>query len=102
MNADLSHRAHYQSNGWVIVRRLFDPSVIAHAATEAEGLIRRTELIDVQNLRCRWTTHATTGECVFETFDPVADLSPACAAIARSPQLLKLVASLYGEEACLL
>ena len=91
----------YERDGFLIVRRFFSPERIAGALDEAEGLLRRTELIHTDNLRCRWTTDAGTGACVFETFDPVADLSPACGKLATDPRLLAAIGALYGEEACL-
>jgi ectoine hydroxylase-related dioxygenase (phytanoyl-CoA dioxygenase family) len=42
-----------------------------------------------------------TGECTFETFDPVIDLSPACRGLAYHPRLLALLRDVYGEPACL-
>lgn len=91
----------YGLDGYLIVRNFFSPAQIAAAADEAEGLLGRTELIHTDNLRCRWTTDTGNGACVFETFDPVADLSPACAALATDPRLLAALGALYGEEACL-
>jgi ectoine hydroxylase-related dioxygenase (phytanoyl-CoA dioxygenase family) len=36
---------------------------------------------------------------VFDCFDPVIDLGPTCARIARDPRLLEAVGTLYGEPA---
>jgi ectoine hydroxylase-related dioxygenase (phytanoyl-CoA dioxygenase family) len=91
----------YHDLGYLIVRSFFPPDLIQGALRDSEGLLRRTELIDTNNLRCRWTTNAASGECVFETFDPVADLSPACGALATDSRLLAAVGARYGEEACL-
>jgi 2-aminoethylphosphonate dioxygenase len=91
----------YHRDGFLILRGFFETDQILRAAAEADGLLGRTELIHTDNLRCRWTTDATTGDCIFETFDPVADLSPACGAIATEDRLLAAISALYGEEACL-
>jgi ectoine hydroxylase-related dioxygenase (phytanoyl-CoA dioxygenase family) len=91
----------YDRDGYLILRGLFAPDRLAAAAAEADGLLRRTELIHTDNLRCRWSTHAQSGECIFETFDPVADLSPACGQLATDPRLLAALSALYGEQACL-
>ena len=40
-----------------------------------------------------------TGECTFETFDPVIDIAPVCDRLAHHPRLLDLLATLYGEPA---
>src|SRR5205823_8016427 len=53
------------------------------------------------NLRCRWQPHTRTGESLFECFDPVIDIAPVCARIARDPRLLEPLAALFGEPACL-
>src|SRR5262249_14098860 len=67
---------------------------------EAEALLLfRRELIDTANIRCRWQPHVETGECLFETFDPVIDLGPRCAAVATDARLLAALGDLYGEPA---
>jgi hypothetical protein len=43
----------------------------------------------------------SAGECIFETFDPVADLSSAVGGLAIHPRLIAAISKLYGEEACL-
>jgi hypothetical protein len=91
----------YEQDGFLILPGFFSPQEIAVAADEAAVLLGRTELIHTDNLRCRWTTDATTGACVFETFDPVNDLSPACGRLATDQRLLAAIGALYGEEACL-
>jgi len=96
-----AQRDRYDQDGYLILRGFFTPTQIAPAATEAEGLLRRTELIHTDNLRCRWQTDAQTSACIFDAFDPIADLSPACGRLATDPRLLAAVGALYGEEACL-
>jgi ectoine hydroxylase-related dioxygenase (phytanoyl-CoA dioxygenase family) len=95
-----SLEAAYDRDGYVVVRELFPPKLMAAAATEAEALPEQfNHLVDVKNIRCRWKDNVFTGECTFETFDPVIDLSPACDEIARHPLLLAVLAELYGEPA---
>ena len=96
-----AQRSQYDEDGFLILRDFFSSAQIADLACDAEALLRRTELIHTDNLRCRWKDHAQTKECLFETFDPVNDLSPACARISTDPRLLAAVSALYGEEACL-
>src|SRR4030095_7945102 len=91
----------YKEDGFLIVRGLFTADEISALDAEAERLYRRSGLIDTDNIRCRWQNHFQTGECRFDCFDPVIDLSPAYERVARSPQLLDLVGQLYGERACL-
>ncbi|HEY2785094.1 MAG TPA: phytanoyl-CoA dioxygenase family protein, partial [Fimbriiglobus sp.] len=95
-----SQKADYDRTGFVVVRELFPPSLMAEAAVEAETLPERFKnLISVRNIRCRWQDNVFTGECTFETFDPVIDLSPACKEIALHPKLLDVLADLYEEPA---
>jgi hypothetical protein len=89
----------YEAQGFLIVRGVFAEQEIAAAADEADRLLERKDLIDIRNLRCRWQPHCDDGECLFETFDPVIDIAPVCAALARGSTLLELLASLYGEPA---
>ncbi len=98
-HADL--RSDYQQDGYLIVRELFGKSEIAAAAAEADELLKRTDLIDTGNIRCRWQPHVQTGDCLFETFDPVLDLAPTCGGLATGGRLLTLLETVYGEPACL-
>jgi len=93
--------ASYHETGFLIVRGVFAPEEIAEVAREAQQLVNRKELIDSDNIRCRWSNHHETGECRFDCFDPVIDLSPVCGRIARDRRILGTVSALYGERACL-
>ncbi len=93
-------KSEYDDNGFVVVRGLFPKELMARAAAEAEALPeRRKELVSVKNIRCRWQDNVFTGDCTFETFDPVIDLGPASRDIALSPVLLEVLGQLYGEGA---
>lgn len=94
-----AQRAAYDRDGYVVFRGVFDPAEMAVAAIEAERLYGRDDLKDTNNIRCRWKDHAATGECLFECFDPVADISPVMAELARDPRLTEVVSALYGEPA---
>lgn len=89
----------YQDDGFLVVRGLFEPAEMAMASMEADRLLDQVNLQDTKNIRCRWQNHVETGECLFETFDPVSDLSPLCNQLARDGRLLALMADLYGETA---
>ena len=102
MNATpIADRDAYEADGFIVVRSLFGPQEMEAAAAEAHALLSRRDLISTRNLRCRWQPNVETGECQFETFDPVIDLSPACARLANDARLLAVLAALYGDEACL-
>jgi 2-aminoethylphosphonate dioxygenase len=96
-----SRRGDYERDGYVIARGLFTCAEMNRASDEADVLLRRIDLIDSNNLRCRWQTNVQTGACSFETFDPVLDIAPACRALAHDARLTGLLAELYGEPACL-
>ncbi len=94
-------RDFYHEQGYLILRDFFPSQLMAEAASEADALWRRHDLIAIDNLRCRWQTNIHTGVREFETFDPVLDLAPVCARIAHDARLLAVLAALYGDEACL-
>jgi hypothetical protein len=88
----------YELRGHLTLRGVFSPAEIAAASDEAERLAARRDLIDVKNLRCRYQPHIGGGKCVFETFDPVVDISPVCADLARDRRILDPLASIYRDE----
>jgi ectoine hydroxylase-related dioxygenase (phytanoyl-CoA dioxygenase family) len=96
-----AQRDFYREQGYVILRNLFPAELMAEATAEADALLRRQDLIAVENLRCRWQTNVHTGACEFETFDPVIDIGPVSRRLAHDARLLAALAALYGEEACL-
>jgi ectoine hydroxylase-related dioxygenase (phytanoyl-CoA dioxygenase family) len=95
-------RRDYDENGFIVLRGVFQAEETARLACEADRLLDRSDLIDKQNLRCRFQGNCTGGDCVFETFDPVIDLSAAIRDIALDSRILDLLAEIYREEACLL
>jgi 2-aminoethylphosphonate dioxygenase len=91
----------YHNDGFLVLRNVFSSAEMAELQAEAARLFERTDLIDVNNIRCRWKNNAESDQCSFDCFDPVIDLGPVCARIARDPRILKAVGALYGEPACL-
>jgi ectoine hydroxylase-related dioxygenase (phytanoyl-CoA dioxygenase family) len=91
----------YQESGFAVVRGVFTIPEIAAVSEEANRVLRLNQLIDINNLRCRWQNHYQTEECRFDCFDPVIDLSPVIERMARDQRILDIVSALYGEEACL-
>lgn len=93
--------AQYHRDGFLVLRDVFSPSEMAALEKEAARLFQRQDLIDHENIRCRWQNHVETGECRFDCFDPIIDLGPVCEKFARDPRILEAVGGLYGEKACL-
>ncbi len=98
---DESALTQYRADGYAIVKHVFSPGEMAALSEEANRLFALGDLIDVDNLRCRWQNHVETSECRFDCFDPIIDLSDAFERAARDERLFDIVASLYGEPACL-
>jgi ectoine hydroxylase-related dioxygenase (phytanoyl-CoA dioxygenase family) len=97
-----ARREAYDRDGFVVVRSLFDADEMRDAAAEADRLFTGYEhLKSVKNIRCRWQDDVFTGECTFETFDPVIDIGAVCKRLALHPRLLDVLGELYGEPACL-
>ena len=98
-----AHQSHqrqfYESEGYVVVREVFNRHVMAELSAEAERLLERRDLIVSDNIRCRWQNHFETNACLFDCFDPVIDLGEFCTQVAHDNRLLAILASLYGEPA---
>jgi 2-aminoethylphosphonate dioxygenase len=89
----------YHDDGYLIVRGVFAEVEMAALAAEADTLFNRHELIDTQNIRCRWQNHADTGECRFDCFDPVIDIGPVCRYFAYDRRLFDILRAIYDDEA---
>ena len=100
-SSEASPAAQYGVDGFVVIRNVFSAEDVAELDAESWRLLARRDLIDSNNLRCRWQNHCDSGECRFDCFDPVIDLSPACARVARDQRILDEVSALYSEHACL-
>jgi 2-aminoethylphosphonate dioxygenase len=95
-------RQAYEETGFLIRRSVFSREEMRAVDQAAQRLLDRTDLIDKQNLRCRFQGNCSGGDCVFETFDPVIDLGAAFRELALDSRILELLAEIYGQEACLL
>src|SRR5262245_12151789 len=89
----------YHDDGYLIVRNVFSEDEMSSLAAEADALFQRTELIDTQNIRCRWQNHAETKECRFDCFDPVIDIGPVCKFFAYDRRLFDILRGIYGCDA---
>src|SRR5262245_50736595 len=91
----------YETEGYLVLRGVFSSEEVSALDAEAVRLLHRTDLMDTNNIRCRWQDNVVTGECRFDCFDPVIDLSSLYGGVARDQRLLGTISSLYGEPACL-
>ncbi|HEX4132653.1 MAG TPA: phytanoyl-CoA dioxygenase family protein [Pirellulales bacterium] len=89
----------YEGDGFLIVRGVFSSDEMMALEREASALWWRKDLIDTKNIRCRWQDNVESGECTFECFDPVIDLGPVAAQMARDPRIVEPLASIYGSPA---
>ncbi len=84
----------YARDGFVVFRGLFSPAEIREAATNVDRVREQfRHLISVRNRRCRWSDNVHTGECQFDAFDPIIDLSPASRRLAYDRRLLDALAA---------
>ena len=99
---DAAQVAQYHADGFLVVRQVFSAERIAELDAEAQRVRARSDLIDTNNIRCRWQNHVETGECRFDCFDPVIDLSDVCERAARDPRLLEIVErpAMASRHAC--
>lgn len=98
---DSSLREFYDRNGFVVVRGAFSEKEIHALDEEANRLLKCEHLIDKLNMRCRWQDNLFTGECQFETFDPIIDLSALLHDVAHDDRIFDILQQIYGEPACL-
>ena len=91
----------YHERGYLVLPGLFSREEMADVSGECDSLLRRNDLIDSDNLRCRYQPNESGGPCLFETFDPVIDIAPRCAAVAADRRIHSVLAEIYDDEAFL-
>ncbi|MGH7137263.1 MAG: phytanoyl-CoA dioxygenase family protein, partial [Pirellulales bacterium] len=101
MNVLQSQLDVYQETGYLVLRGLFSGEEMAALAGECDSLLQRTDLIHSDNLRCRFQPHENGSPCLFETFDPVVDIAPQCAAVAADRRVHEVLEQIYEDDACL-
>jgi ectoine hydroxylase-related dioxygenase (phytanoyl-CoA dioxygenase family) len=88
----------YHGRGFIVRRGVFSAEETAEFAAETDRLVtERRDLIDPNNLRCRFMKHAESGDSQFEVFDPVLDVSLVAARFAHDRRILAMVESIHGE-----
>ncbi len=89
----------YEAQSYLVVRGVFGRDDVADMSADAARLVERRELMQSDNLRCRWQNRCESEACMFDAFDPVIDLSPACDQVAHDFRLMAILASIYGGPA---
>jgi len=83
--------ADWKANGWCLVPAYLDAAELAKLRAEAERLFRDQALFDQRGAVPNSTTRA-------DRLDPVIDVSPTFAELARDSRLLGLVGNALGGE----
>jgi ectoine hydroxylase-related dioxygenase (phytanoyl-CoA dioxygenase family) len=86
----------FHAEGFCVLREFFSAEDIAALDADATLLLERRDLMDTNNIRCRWQDDVETGACVFDAFDPVIDLSSTCAQVANDSRIYELLHAIYG------
>jgi len=89
----------YRANGFLVLRALFSGAEVERVAADADELAARHDVLQPENLRCRFQPHIETGDNLLEAVDPVVDLCPAVARVAADPRLLEPLGVLLGSPA---
>jgi hypothetical protein len=90
----------YRTEGYLVRRKVFRADEMSALAADVDRALRaHGALTDANNMRVRFRPHHLTGEPVFETFDPISDLSPLARRVADDPRILDCLHDLYGEAA---
>lgn len=91
--------ATYRRDGFLILRRVIAPDEIARLAADCDVLARRDDILQPENMRCRFQPHIESGENLLEAVDGIIDLCPAVERIARDLRLLGPLGELFGAPA---
>jgi hypothetical protein len=90
-----SQPGNWDADGWLLVPEFLDPSSLAALREESERLLEQPELFDQRGAVPNSPTRS-------DRLDPVIDLSPLFAELARSRPLLDAVSGVLGGEARLM
>lgn len=101
LNIDRAQTDFWHDNGFLIVREVFEPDEMAQLSEAAWQLTHAVDLIDKNNLRCRFQQTFDDSDCLWEAFDPVIDICDCCNRFATDQRVMSVLARLYGEPACL-
>lgn len=89
----------FAQDGYLVLRGLLPRTAVDAVLADAERLLGDAALVHPDNMRCRFHVHPETGAQILDAIDPVGDLSPAVAELARDRLLTGPMADLFGEPA---
>lgn len=92
--------AFYRDQGYLILRNVFSGDEIAAASAECDHLLTMKELIHPHNIRVRYKVVEGSDQIAFDVFDPVFDIAPVMASLARDARMIDALSDLFGERAC--
>lgn len=87
----------YGDLGVVALQNFFPPQRVAVLAEQCDLLLAKLKAGEIDSARIAYRP-TTAGNTIFERFDPVCDIAPAFAELARDPALLALVRGLIGGK----
>lgn len=90
----------YKTEGYLILRSVFTPGEIDLLARDVDRLSCENEALkNPCNMRVRFKNHFQTNEVLFETFDPISDLSKVARDFTKDPRIMHVLEQIYGEPA---
>ena len=90
-----AQRDAYREKGYLALRGVFAPDEVAEMKAECARLLA-SDYVHPDNRRTR--PRMVNGAALVERFDPVVDISPVFAALARDPRVLGPIRELYGGD----
>ena len=96
-----SQLSNYQEQGYAIIRGVFSNELLNEIKNEVNRVLSDSSIFNPNNLRCRYHLQSDTGARLLEAIDPLTDLSPLFAEIARHSTIRNLLNELFQEEPCL-
>lgn len=90
----------YKTEGYLILRSVFKPYEIDLLARDVDRLSKENETLkNPLNMRVRFKNHFENNSILFETFDPISDLSKVAKDFTNDPRILDVLEQIYGEPA---
>lgn len=91
----------FESDGYVVLRGLLPMETVAAVGRELDGWLSGNPSPDGKNLRFRFKNHLENGQMLLDAIDPIVDLFPSAAILARHSALTAALETLFGEPPCL-